>query len=343
MKRRKGKSGRLRSRRGRSKSSASRRFNSAAKPTNITIVQKSAPRRSSRPKMRFYSRPKRRARYGKMRRSTFRSRNTGRAAGLIAAGVAAAGLGATIGSLATQAGLLQKAPTQNFTGLAVTGLIGVGLIVIGLFVKSEGLKLLFYGFGGGLLIEELTRQVEMNFYDFRVAYLGAQPLDYSQGISGAQLQLAQLSGASSSPAQLPSSATSSSPSTSSPPSRAADRSLRESATAVLNTIQPQDLSALQFFVINAAQNEPFSNSVAQLLLEKDAIHERQDFRLPQDLLNSLNRLKGDDNTFRNLRTQMQAGRSFVEAVEKMQELGVAGVLDSLGTLRDNIKRLQPAA
>lgn len=148
----------------------------------------------------YASKPARRVR----RRSGIRRANRqSRAASLIAAGVASAGVGAVMGALANEAGLLMKAPTQNKLGISASGLVGFGLIVVGLFVKSEGLKLLFYGLGGGLLVEELTRQIDMRFYDFRVAFAGAPALDYSQGISGAQAQLAGIEVQRQAAAQLP--------------------------------------------------------------------------------------------------------------------------------------------
>jgi hypothetical protein len=194
--------------------STMRRSSSPAKVVYRTrTIQAAAPaapvRRRSSGKIRYYSKPKR-ARRGLARRSA----SNRRAMSMRLLGGALAGItaGAIVGSAANEVGLLNYAPTQNALGIAATGLIGGGLIILGAFAKSEGMKLLLYSMGGGLVIEEITRQVEMRFYDFRVAFMGAPALDYSQGVSGACLQLAKLeeqkilkiaSMAGAAPAQLP--------------------------------------------------------------------------------------------------------------------------------------------
>lgn len=168
-------------------------------------------RTRTKTRVRYYSKPRRRVR-AKGRRvartRTVRAR-TGRIIGAAIAGVVA---GAALGSLANENGLLAYAPTQNRTGIAVGGLVGLTLVIIGFFVKSEGMKLLLYGLGGGLIVEEVTRQLETRGYDFRVAFGNAPPLDYSHGVAGACAQLrsyeaanvaAQLPGGAGAPEQLP--------------------------------------------------------------------------------------------------------------------------------------------
>lgn len=142
-------------------------------------------------RIRYYSRPGRRvrARHRRAVRPIATRVRSGRIIGAAIAGVAA---GAMLGATANESGLLMSMPSQNKIGIAATGLVGIVLVIIGVFVRSEGLKLLFYGLGGGLIIEEITRQIEMRFYDFRVAFGTAPPLDYSQGVSGASLQLAAI-------------------------------------------------------------------------------------------------------------------------------------------------------
>jgi len=306
--------------------------------------RRSAPKRAAlsytqptraRSRVRYYSKPARRVR----RRSGIKRRNqTSRAASIIAAGVAAAGLGATIGALANEAGLLNKVPTQNMMGISFTGLLGAGLIILGMFTKSEGLKLLFYGLGGGLLIEELTRQVDMRFYDFRVAFLGAAPLDYSQGISGAQAQLAlQTQQASTNPAQLPAGSSATSPAASSPAAPA----IATKERAILNSIQAGDMDALEFFLVNSSRGAPFIDSVRQVLIDKGALQEREAFSLPKAALTKINALSEKDIPL--LKSKLQNGVLFVKALDEMGS--TKGNITTLGNLsrEDLYARIRRAA
>jgi len=144
----------------------------AKKRKGVARRQSAAPRFVTRTrwKTRYKDKPKKRAKRGRKKKSS-----AGTVAAVVGTGIAAAGVGA----LANEAGLLQAVPTQNKTGVSLVG--WTGLVVTGvtlLFAKSEGAKIIGYGIGGGLTTTELTRQIDMRGYDFRVAFGGAPPLTF---------------------------------------------------------------------------------------------------------------------------------------------------------------------
>lgn len=93
----------------------------------------------------------------------------------VAATVATVGVGATMGAMLNEAGLLYAVPTQNRTGISLVGWGGIGITVLTvLFAKREAAKIIGYGLGGGLGTTEVVRQIDNRGRDFRVA-LGQLP------------------------------------------------------------------------------------------------------------------------------------------------------------------------
>jgi len=298
-----------------------------------TFKKASAPkiqyRTRTKTKVRYYSRPTRRVTRYRGRGVAVRSRQA-RTRSLVFAAVASAGVGAMMGSLANEAGLLNRAPSQNYVGISATGLVGAGLVIVGLFVKSEAMKLLFYGFGGGLLIEELTRQIDMRFYDFRVAFYGATPLDYSAGISGAQLQLAQVSatknGAASSPSQLPTKPPEEKAST---PASALRPSLNAEQKELLNRITADDMSSIEFWILNAPAGEGSSESIRQTLVDKKLLTATQALPLEPQTIAILDTMDGYEAS--KIKAYIKAGANFVSATEAaFRDKGSLGPVESLG-------------
>jgi hypothetical protein len=292
-------------------------------------------------RVRYYQAP-RKARVNYRRGISTRTRQA-RTARIVAAAVAAAGAGAALGCIANEAGLLNKAPTQNTLGISATGLAGAALVVVGMFVRSEGLKLLFYGLGGGLLVEELTRQIDMRFYDFRVAFQGAPPLDYSQGISGAQVQLAQLTptqegfSAPSTPAQLPAP----SPTASTPQAPASSSAPGTSIRPTLNASQKQALNSLTaseigtdwaFWMGNLAETpDVTTQALRQVFVSKGMLRPDQGLPLEPQTLQLLNQISMHD--LDRIQATVKAGATPVNAIEVvLRDKALIGPVESLGQL-----------
>ena len=226
-------------------------------------------RTRTRTKIKYYSRPGRRVRprYRRAIRGRSARARTGRIIGAAIAGVVA---GAALGSLANEGGLLAYAPTQNKTGIAASGWVGLTLVILGFFVKSEGMKLLLYGLGGGLIVEEVTRQLETRGYDFRVAFAGAPALDYAHGMAGACAQLRSYEAANLA-AQLPPSPSAQLPtaSNSPPPAKASNKAPAAGGGGApaldINRLNEKDLEDIKFYLLNGAS---FEDAVKQVLASK---------------------------------------------------------------------------
>ena len=331
----------MRSRSGQFKRAARRRKSPA-------VTQRFSYTQKPRAKVRYYSKPARRVRRSGIRRANV----TARSASLIGAAVAAAAIGASMAALANEAGLLNRAPTQNSIGISAAGLVGIGLVVIGFFVKSEGMKLLFYGFGGGLLLEELTRQIDMRFYDFRVAFGGAPALDYSAGISGAQLQLAATTSATSAlPASAPAPALPAAPSAAKqnptkplPPKEAAVASaavLIDPATKeALDTIERKDLDFTIFALSQLSGGEGMTEAIRLTLVDKGAIDERQVLTFSEPMEKAINKLTAADlvivsQVMENIPDFSAALVHTLKQIKKTIPLTSAGYMDSGAIERRN--------